>query len=151
MIFMCMCACIRACVYVFDIYSVLAYVLWFCLSSTSREELSKGTGWTSSSSSEGSGNTSTSSSLLKLTSESRLSESEEIWSPSDISESDSGIGWSISGLWFCTGCPSSSCKEIKLLIKNVCIVNETINSCNEKKLLIENFEMIRTFQVKCWS
>lgn len=82
-------------------------------------------------------------------SESRLSESEEIWSPSDISESDSGIGWSISGLWFCTGCPSSSCKEIKLLIKKVCIVNETINSCNEKKLLIENFEMIRTFQVKC--
>lgn len=59
-----------------------------CLSFTSREELSKGTGWTSSSSSEGSVNTSTSSSLLKLISESRLSESEEIWSPSDISESD---------------------------------------------------------------
>lgn len=66
-----------------------------------REELSKGTGWTSSSSSEGSGNTSTSSSLLKLTSESRLSESEEIWSPSDISESDSGIGWSISEAIVC--------------------------------------------------
>lgn len=51
----------------------------------SREELSKGTGWTSSSSSGGSGNTSTSSSQLKLTSESRLSESEVIWSPSDTS------------------------------------------------------------------
>lgn len=143
MIFMCMCACIRACVY-------LIYIVYWHMYFDFVYPLLLGRNYPKglvgpSSSSEGSGNTSTSTSLLKLTSESRLSESEEIWSPSDISESDSGIGWSISGLWFCTGCPSSSCEEIKLLIKKVCIV---INSCNEKKLFIENFEMIRTFQVK---
>lgn len=120
---MCMCVCICVCVYVFDIYSVLVYVFWFCLFFIFREELFKGIGWILFLLFEGSGNILIFFLLLKLILELRLLELEEIWWLFDIFELDFGIGWFILGLWFCIGCLSFSCKEIKLLIKKVCIVN----------------------------
>lgn len=107
-----------------------------------REELFKGIGWILFLLFEGSGSILIFFLLLKLILELRLLELEEIWLLFDIFELDFCIGWFILGLWFCIGCLSFSCKEIKLLIKEVCIVNEIVNLCNEKKMLIENFEMI---------
>lgn len=88
---------------------------------------------------EGSGNILIFILLLKLILELRLLELEEIWLLFDIFELDFGIGWFILGLWFCIGCLSFSCKEIKLLIKKVCIVNEIVNLCNEKKIVDREF------------
>lgn len=145
MTFMCMCACIRACVYVFDTYCIGICTLIVYPQLLGRN-YPKGLVGLHPRHLRGVG-------VLQHPPhcwnwlQNQGYQNQRKFGHHLISLSQTGIGWSISGLWFCTGCPSSSCKEIKLLIKKVCIVNETVNSCNEKKLLIENFEMIRT----CWS